>query len=56
MKTNKLNTKDSIVDKKFAEEGKKIISYPRKNLEDFSINKRNLGVDCLLYTSQSQRD
>jgi deoxyribose-phosphate aldolase len=45
MKTNKLNTKDSAVIKKFTEEDKKVISYPRKNMEDSSIDKRNLGVE-----------
>ena len=45
MKTNKLNIKDSVVNKKFAEEDKKVISYPRKNIEDSSIDKRNLGVE-----------
>ena len=45
MKTNKLNTKDSVVNKKFADEDKKIISYPRMDIEDSSIVKRNLGVE-----------
>ena len=45
MKTNKLNTKDSAVINKFTEEDKKVISYPKKNKEDSSIDKRNLGVE-----------
>ena len=49
MKTNKLNTKDSVVNKKFAEEDKKIISYPKMDVEDSpndeSNIKRNLGVE-----------
>ena len=49
MKTNKLNTKDSVVNKKFTEEDKKIISYPKMDVEDRpneeSNIKRNLGVE-----------
>ena len=49
MKTNKLNTKYSIVNKKFAEEDKKVISYPIMDVEDSpndeSNIKRNLGVE-----------
>lgn len=49
MKTNKLNTEDSVVNKKFAEEDKKVISYPRMEVEDYpngeSNIKRNLGVE-----------
>ena len=44
MKTNKLNIKNSVVNKKFAEENKKVISYPRMDTEGSSIDKRNLGV------------
>ena len=34
MKTSKLNTKDSVVNKKFTEEDKKIISYPKMDVEE----------------------
>ena len=49
MKTNKLNTKESVVNKKIAEDDKKIISYPKMDVEDRpndeSNIKRNLGVE-----------
>ena len=49
MKTSKLNTTDSVVNKKFAEEDKKVISYPKMDVEDRpndeSNIKRNLGVE-----------
>ena len=49
MKTNKLNTEDSIINKKFAEDDKKVISYPKMEVENYpngeSNTKRNLGVE-----------
>ena len=49
MKTNKLNTKDSVVNNKFTEKDKKVISYPVMDVEnspndEFNI-KRNLGIE-----------
>ena len=43
MKTNKLNTKDSVVNKKFAEEVKKVISYPKMDVEDSPNDESNIN-------------